>query len=143
LHRSRPGENRPWPRLRAGRSAGEGAAIDPIELIIDGLATYRLTRLATADVISERWRRSLVDRLSEPGDGVEAAAEAATAQAAVDSLEEPPKLAQLITCRWCAGMWIAGGVVVARALAPKAWSPVARGLALSAGATLMARVETD
>ena len=48
----------------------------------------------------------------------------------VDALPEPPKLARLITCRWCAGVWIAAGVVGARSLAPRAWTPVARALAL-------------
>lgn len=48
-----------------------------------------------------------------------------------------------ITCRWCAGVWIAGGVVAARTFAPKVWSSVARGMALSAVATLLARLESD
>lgn len=115
--------------------------IDPLELAIDGLAAYRLTRLATADVISEPWRRSIVDRAV--ANGGEEPPEADTAQDVVDALSEPPKLARLITCRWCAGMWIAAGVVGARAVAPRAWSPVAKTLALSAAATLIARAEAD
>lgn len=35
------------------------------------------------------------------------------------------------------------GVVGARAFAPRVWTPVARGLALSAAATLIARAEDD
>ncbi len=120
--------------------------MDPLELLIDGLATYRLTRLATADVISEPIRRSIVDRLIDDCDdasAAEMAAEAVTAQAAVDSMAEPPGMARLLTCRWCAGVWIAGGVVAARALAPKAWDPVAKGMAFSAVATLLARLEDE
>lgn len=123
---------------RVGSGVGV-ARIDPLDLAIDGLAAYRLTRLATADVISEPWRRSVVDRLVETGP--EPAAPGETAQEVVDAMVEPPRLARLLTCRWCAGMWIAAGVVGARAAAPRAWEPVARTLALSAAATLIARVE--
>lgn len=115
--------------------------IDPLELAIDGLAAYRLTRLATADIISEPLRRSVVDRMV--ANGTEPPPEGDTAQDVVDAMSEPPKLARLITCRWCAGMWIAAGVVGARTFAPKAWSPLARTLALSAAATLIARAEAD
>jgi hypothetical protein len=118
------------------------APLTPLELLVDGLATYRLTRLATADVISEPFRRSVVGRLLGWSDEERSAA-TPTAQEAVDDLDDPPKLARLVTCRWCAGVWIAGGVVVARRLAPRAWEPVADGLALSAGAVLLARLESD
>ncbi|HJR25152.1 MAG TPA: DUF1360 domain-containing protein [Acidimicrobiales bacterium] len=111
-----------------------------IELVVDVLATYRLTRLATADVISEPVRMAFVRRtgvIPPPGE------EEATAQEVVDALEDPPKLATLVTCRWCAGMWIAAGVSAARRLTPEAWDPLARGLALSAGAVLLSRFEDD
>lgn len=118
--------------------------MDPLELVVDGLATYRLTRLATADVLSEPLRRSVVDRLAVGADVDPAVVAAAdTAQTLVEDLDEPPRLATLLTCRWCAGVWIAAGVVAARTFAPRAWSPVAQALALSAGATLLARAETD
>lgn len=118
--------------------------MSPLDLIIDGLATYRLTRLATADVISEALRRSVVERsvsrtLDEPID----TSTSDTAQELVESLPDPPRIASLVTCRWCAGMWIAGGVVAARQAAPRAWTPVAQALALSAAATLLARLEDD
>jgi hypothetical protein len=109
-------------------------------LLVDGLATYRLTRLATADVISEPVRMAVLAHTgAEPPPG----AEDPTAQEVVESMKDPPRLATLITCRWCAGMWIAAGVTAARALAPRAWDPVARGLALSAGAVLLSRLEDD
>jgi hypothetical protein len=124
------------------RHDGSDTAERMVDLVLDGLATYRLTRLATADVISEPYRRSLVGRLMGWG-AEELAATTPTSLEAVEGAEDPPKLARLITCRWCAGMWIAGGVVAARALAPRAWDPVARGLALSTGAALISRLETD
>jgi hypothetical protein len=119
-----------------------GAARVGIDLVVDALATYRLTRLATADVISEPFRRSLVGRILGWSEE-EIAAASPTSVEAVDALESPPKAARLLTCRWCAGMWIAGGVVASRTFAPQAWDPVARGLALSSAAALIARLETD
>ena len=109
-----------------------------LPLVLDLLATYRLTRLATADVISEPARMAVLRRVgAEPPPGEDDP----TAQEVVESLDHPPRLATLITCRWCAGMWIAAGVTAARLAAPRAWDVAARGLALSAGAVLLARVD--
>jgi hypothetical protein len=108
------------------------------ELVVDALATYRLTRLATADVISEPARMALLRRVGAtppPGE------EDPSAQQVVEAMDDPPRLATLVTCRWCAGMWIAAGVAAARRGAPGAWDPVARGLALAASAVLLARLE--
>ncbi len=113
----------------------------PLDLLIDVLATYRLTRLATADIISEPVRHTAVTRMLRGSEVAPDPGLDQTAQQIVEDLEDPPKLATLITCRWCAGIWIAGGVVVARALAPRPWDVVARGLAFSAGAALLARFE--
>jgi hypothetical protein len=109
-------------------------------LAVDVLATYRLTRLATADVISEPVRMAMVRRtgaVPPPGE------DDPTAQEVVESMQDPPRLATLLTCRWCAGIWIAAAVTTARAVAPRAWEPVARGLALSASAVLLSRLEDD
>jgi hypothetical protein len=108
------------------------------ELTVDALATYRLTRLATADVISEPARMAVLRRVgAEPPAG----AEDPSAQQVVEAMDDPPRLATLVTCRWCAGVWIAGSVALARRAAPDAWDPVARGLALAAAAVLLARFE--
>ena len=109
-----------------------------LELLVDSLATYRLTRLATADVISEPVRMAL---LRKTGAEPPAGADDPTAQDIVESLDDPPRLATLITCRWCAGVWIAAGVMAARATMPRVWQPVSRGLALSAAAVLLSRLE--
>jgi hypothetical protein len=122
------------------RTTGRGNApsSDWLTFLVDLLATYRLTRLATADVISEPVRMALLRRTgAEPPPGQTDP----TAQEVVESLQDPPRLATLITCRWCAGIWIAAGVTVARQLAPRAWEPVASGLALSAGAVLLSGLE--
>ena len=109
-----------------------------LSLVVDVLATYRLTRLATVDVISEPARMAVLRRVgAEPPAGQEDP----TAQEVVEGLKDPPRLATLVTCRWCAGVWIAAAVTAARVAAPRAWEPVSRGLALSASAVLLARLE--
>lgn len=50
---------------------------------------------------------------------------------AVAADKEPPKLAFLVTCPWCAGMWVGLGAVAARTVAPRSWSRLARALAAS------------
>lgn len=126
------------PRRGLRGARGVPAALDPLELLIDGLATYRLTRFATADVLSEPFRQAVLRRVGIDPPAPEAGT---SAQELVEADDDPPRLATLVTCRWCAGMWIAAGVVVARTAAPRAWTPVARGLALSAGAVLLSRLE--
>ena len=123
----------------AARHAGAGGAAW-LALLLDGLATYRLTRLATADVISEPVRMAVLRKAgAEPPPGTEDP----TAQEVVESLKDPPRLATLVTCRWCAGMWIAAGVTAARLVVPRLWDPLSRALALSAGAALLSRLEDD
>ncbi|HLT17054.1 MAG TPA: DUF1360 domain-containing protein [Acidimicrobiales bacterium] len=122
------------------RPAAPTAADRWLTLAVDLLATYRLTRLATADVIGEPARQAVLRHTgAEPPPGEDDP----TAQEVVEGLDDPPRLATLVTCRWCAGIWIAAGVTAARRLAPGPWDLAARGLALSAGAVLLARVEDD
>ena len=113
---------------------------DPrLELLVDCLATYRLTRLATADVLTEGARLAVLRRT-----GVTPTEGGPTSSVdMVGAMEDPPKAATLVTCRWCAGVWIAAGVTVARYVVPDLWRPVARGLAASAAAVLLARLEDD
>jgi hypothetical protein len=97
---------------------------DPIELAIDALAVYRLTRLATIDTFPAA--RSLRDRLSR-----------------WSTESGHPAVEELVHCPWCIGFWIASGVVAVRAGTPRAWSPLARALALSAAAGVIAHHLSD
>ena len=76
--------------------------------VLDSLAAYRLTRLVTTDRISEPVRDWLVDhpRWGFVGEGVE--------------------------CDWCVGVWVGGGVVLARAFVPDVWRAARWGLAVAA-----------
>lgn len=86
-------------------------------LVVDALATYRLTRLIVEDRIAERPRAALRAR--------------------------SPFLDELLACSWCTSVWAAVGVVVARQVAPRAWEPLARVLALSAVAGLVATAVSE
>lgn len=117
-------------------------------LLLDAAATYRLTKLVTDDVVTQPLRARVIQAAYMCDGRAEQAArqwgplDHADAWEDVVKLDDqPPKLATLVTCRWCAGMWLAAGVVLARRLAPRAWQPAAELLALSAAAALLARLE--
>lgn len=60
--------------------------------IVYGLAVARLTGLATVDVITEPIRRAVLVRLNEDRPG-------------------HVLVAYLLTCQWCASMWVAPLVI--------------------------------
>lgn len=116
-------------------------------LVVDAVATYRLTRLVTADAITAGLRDQAIRNayVAQHGEAVAVDMEAETphdswTDRAMGDLE-PPALAKLLTCRWCAGVWIAAGVTVARRVAPRWWGPVADAATLAAAAALLARLE--
>jgi len=81
-----------------------------IDLAIDALTTYRITRLVVEDEIAAPMRDRVWDRW--PPDST--------------------RVGYLITCPWCVSVWVGAGVVAARAVAPAAWRPLSGALALSA-----------
>lgn len=108
--------------------------------LADALSAYRLTRLVTADTILDgprdavvRWSYRDVKSFWDP--------KIITPTEFAMEDDDPPKLATLITCRWCAGTWVSLFVVAARRYAPRIWDPLAQALAMSAGAALLARLE--
>lgn len=119
--------------------------------LYDALAAYRLTKLVTSDTLLAKPREWAVqatylqaqpERVAEAMQGMDPDCPTAWADYAMGD-ERAPKLATLVTCRWCAGAWISLGVVAARRYCPKLWAPLARALAYSAGAALLARLEDD
>jgi hypothetical protein len=88
--------------------------VTAMELIILSLATLRLTRLFVYDRITAFFREQFYD-VVETGRGKR-------------SLEKPlsgPRrtLADLLSCPWCTGMWMAATVVFFYFLTPFAWFP--------------------
>lgn len=128
-----------------------------VELLVDGAAAYRLTRLVTKDEITQRIRdRVILRSYLRAGTDAQIIAEdvpgSGTVQGMVESdLEQGsastdnrlvPRLAAGIVCRWCAGVWIAAGVALARWTVPDQWDPVAYGLTAAAAAALLAGLES-
>lgn len=121
-----------------------------IDVVLDALAVYRLTRLVTADTITQTMRDMVIaDEYDRRGDTLAAIERVGGVeypgdwQAAVEADPDPPKVATLVTCRWCAGMWVALAVTVLRLVAPRQWAPLRDALAFSAAAALLARLEDD
>lgn len=84
-----------------------------LRFAIQALAAYRLTRLVQEDDLPPMpWLR---DRMWD------------RQQKDLDDL-----LAKLVQCPWCLGFWVSAGVLVADALVPRLWRPLATALALSA-----------
>lgn len=123
-----------------------------IRLLVDAVAVYRLTKLATDDSITQPIRDWLIEAAYVGAGRAEEARYTHLARRAKLSMEEgdwqevaeedelPPKLAVLVTCRWCASMWVALGLVylVRRS---RWWPPMSDALALSAAGALLARLE--
>ena len=117
------------------------------DLVLDALATYRLTRLVTRDTITAEPRERFVRHEYAHAGDVTAAEqllndEPAAGACWVEQVDadgaRAPKLAKLVTCPWCASIYVAAGVVLARRLAPRAWDPLARLLSFAAVAGLVA-----
>lgn len=116
-----------------------------LRLVVDALATFRLTKLVTHDTLTLEAREAVIAGAYRRAGRDEWAEEQMAAEGprswqedVVPNDPDPPKLATLVTCPWCAGAWLALGVVVARRLFPRAWSAVAEVFALSAAAGLVA-----
>lgn len=97
-------------------------------LVIDALACARLTRLVTVDTLTRPARAAVIRRAY----GKEASEVSDLfAEEMVRNDHDAPKLAEWVTCGWCASVAVGFGVVAARAVAPRVWDPLARVLAAS------------
>lgn len=78
-----------------------------LDLTVDALAVFRLTRLAGEDTIFDRPREWAV-------------------------MNGPDWARDLLTCPHCLSIYMGAGAVVMRTMAPRLWKPLSRVLALSA-----------
>lgn len=139
--------------------------LEPLLLLIDLLAAWRLTRLvvkddfppikAARDWVLRRWPSDSarysdaeVIEVADPDDPTSMAAPE-RGQLAGTGLEvewgpegweaaEPHWLGKLIDCPWCASVWLSAGVVALRHLTPW-WGWVAVVLAIAGAAALVDR----
>lgn len=112
-----------------------------IDLAIDALAVYRLTKLVVDDELTIELRDAAVcfayaSDTGAPSRRPESNHPGAWAEMVTDD-PDPPKLATLVTCPWCAGVWVAFAVVAARRIVPRLWAPMAKALAMSATTGLL------
>lgn len=119
-----------------------------LRLLVDALATFRLTKLVTNDTLTAEPRDAVIRWAYRRGglrvedlaadsllvQHVDLSRPGAWAEEVVpnDPSGNPPKLATLVTCPWCAGMWVALGVVLLRRAFPRRWALLADALAMSA-----------
>lgn len=90
------------------------------DLIVDALAVYKLTRLATGtDRITSDLNEKVKQTLTERGHH---------------------EAAYFVTCPHCTSVWLAIVAVVGRRCFPKVWGPVAEVLAFSAAAGITAEM---
>jgi hypothetical protein len=91
----------------------------PPDVLIDGLAVARITRLITTDTIFIRPRNHVLNALTAAG-----------YDTAVEGL----------LCDYCTAVWVAAAVAVLRTAAPRSWSKVGAALATAqiAGSLLAA-----
>lgn len=117
-----------------------------IEFLEDALAVHRLSRLVSSDLITFEVREQFIrECYAARGDRdartIAPAMDREWTARALDDGPDAPKLAQLVVCRWCTSIWLAVGVLAARRLFPRAWSPAARLLACSSVAGLLGILE--
>lgn len=87
-----------------------------LDLALDGMATYRLTRLLTEDELLAPVREWVWKNHSP----------------------EETKVGYFVTCPWCVSIWAGALVVTARTVAPKSWDLASRALSFSAATGVIA-----
>lgn len=103
--------------------------------LVDALAAYRLTVLVVRDEIMSGPRNAVREWANR---------RRPTSEKIADALYLPvrhPKIAYLVECPWCVGVYAGLGVVAFRRLVPRLADPILRGLAVSAIVGLVAETE--
>ena len=77
--------------------------------MIDAVAVFRIVWFIQRDSLIEKQREQVINRYGHL------------------------KAIELLQCPWCLSPYIAAGVLLARAVAPRLWGKIARALAFSAG----------
>jgi len=93
--------------------------ITPLHLVILGLATYRVTRLVTRDVITAKAREFFWKKFPP----------------------ESSYIGYLSTCEWCFSFWIGSGFVISSIIIPEITYVVATIYSVSAIAGLLTAYE--
>jgi hypothetical protein len=94
--------------------------MSPVELAILCLGTYRATRLVTDDEFPPIFKARMWVK---------------------KKFGEEHWIAELVSCRWCAGVWVSAGMLALRHFAHAIWLPITSVLALGAVAALLYGLE--
>ncbi len=120
------------------------------DLVVDAVAVHRLTHLVTQDVIAdpvrERWVEAAyagAGRCEQARANLDPGSVTPWADYALAEGDRAPKLAVLVSCKWCTSIWCALLAVLARRAVRPVWDPLARLLALSSAGTLLSGLEQD
>lgn len=97
-------------------------------LVLDALATARLTRLVIADTITAPIRARLAGSRASTSYNLGGERMMVVAR---------PRLTQFITCPWCISPYLAGIVIACQALIPAVWLYASAVLAFSLVAALI------
>lgn len=97
--------------------------------IVDCLAIYRLTRLATRDEITEGLRETIEKELGTAVD----------AKLITKKTEE--KLVYMLRCDWCVSIWVAVFALILKKYVPDVWNNLKYVLAASAATGMIATYE--
>lgn len=111
------------------------------DLALDAIATFRLSRFVTEDVITRPVRARLIRAAYRHRDGFVQTLSEAEWDDLPSQDDDAPKLADFLRCYWCTSAYLAVAVLAARRFFPREWEWIARGLALSAAAALIAGLE--
>ncbi len=109
-----------------------------IDLLLDGAACYRITRLLTRDRLTRPWRARLIAAAymdDTPGESD------AWWESRVRADDDAPTLAAFLICPACVSVWIGFGVIAARKFVPRAWDPIARALTCASIGTFLSHLD--
>lgn len=128
---------------------------DVLDAVVFGLAAHRATRLVTKDTITAKARDAIIwhaygepVKADRPGLGVISDGDESepwtpaggwTLYAEQD--EEAPMLATLLSCRWCASVWLTAWLLAVSWVFPRPARILRFLLAGSSAAVLIARIE--
>ena len=104
----------------------EGTAMN---FVIDALAVYRLTRLATRDEITEGLRETIEKELGTAVD------------AKLVTQKTGEKLVYMLRCDWCMSIWVALFALILKKYVPDLWNNLRYVLAASAATGMIATYE--
>jgi hypothetical protein len=97
--------------------------------IVDALAVYRLTRLATRDTITEQLRETIEQEIGT------------LTEARIIKPQTQEKLVYLMGCDWCMSIWVATTALLLKRYVPDIWRKISYVAAASAVAGTLANNE--